>query len=150
MPYCVKYDRTRFPVQTRNADGKGLCRGCGELPKPPKTAWCSAACRERYHPSYVMSAVRARDKDVCAECRGDFSNSKRVWWGQTWNERMEASSRPIAEYDHIVPFSEGGLTVLENIRTLCTTCHAKRTADWYAERAKARKLAKAEPQLTLL
>jgi 5-methylcytosine-specific restriction endonuclease McrA len=32
------------------------------------------------------------------------------------------------EYDHIVPFSEGGLTVLENMRTLCRPCHKARTA----------------------
>lgn len=40
------------------------------------------------------------------------------------------------EMDHIIPYSEGGLTVLENVRTLCVVCHKKRTKKWHAERKK--------------
>ena len=38
------------------------------------------------------------------------------------------------EMDHIAPFSEGGLTILENVRTLCVVCHKKRTKKWHADR----------------
>ena len=43
---------------------------------------------------------------------------------------------PRAEFDHIVPHSEGGLFVLENIRLLCRACHLERTRQWRKERKK--------------
>lgn len=30
------------------------------------------------------------------------------------------------DIDHIVPLAEGGTSDMTNLRTLCTTCHAKR------------------------
>lgn len=45
-------------------------------------------------------------------------------------------SRDWWEMDHIIPFSEGGLTVIENVRTLCCVCHKKRTKKWHKERNK--------------
>jgi len=47
---------------------------------------------------------------------------------ETW--RKWYSEKISEEYDHIIPFCEGGLTILENMRTLCTPCHKKRTAEW--------------------
>lgn len=38
------------------------------------------------------------------------------------------------EMDHIKSYSEGGLTVLENVRTLCVLCHKKRTKKWHKDR----------------
>src|ERR1039458_3676787 len=40
--------------------------------------------------------------------------------------------------DHIIPFSEGGETVLKNMRTLCVPCHKKTTKDWHKNRKKDR------------
>lgn len=31
------------------------------------------------------------------------------------------------EFDHVVPFSAGGNTSLENLQALCRTCHNKKT-----------------------
>lgn len=47
---------------------------------------------------------------------------------------------PNAEFDHIIPHSEGGKFVLENIRLLCTACHKARTKAWHAERKLKRQL----------
>lgn len=33
--------------------------------------------------------------------------------------------------DHIIPHSEGGEFVLENLRTLCVPCHKERTKQWH-------------------
>jgi hypothetical protein len=38
------------------------------------------------------------------------------------------------QMDHIMPFSEGGLTVIENVQTLCVLCHKKKTKLWHKER----------------
>ena len=53
-------------------------------------------------------------------------------------EQIKAAGWPLGrntwwEMDHIIPFSEGGLTVIENVRTLCALCHKKRTQQWRAK-----------------
>lgn len=45
-------------------------------------------------------------------------------------------SAPSPEFDHILPHSEGGHFILENIRLLCRGCHLKRTREWHKARKK--------------
>lgn len=53
-----------------------------------------------------------------------------------------ALGRRLWEMDHTVPVIEGGGSCgLENLRTLCWTCHRKETAALAARRAEARKAA---------
>ena len=55
-------------------------------------------------------------------------------------KRRQDLSRRLWEMDHIQPVIEGGADCgLENLRTLCTACHAKETAALAARRAAARK-----------
>jgi len=63
---------------------------------------------------------RAAAKKRMAAMRADGwpSHACRDWW----------------EMDHVTPYSEGGLTVLENVRTLCIPCHKKRTKKWHKDR----------------
>jgi len=138
----VVYTRSRFPKQI----AKGMCKGCHEpITVKRRTSWCSDECKKRYDPYWVKRAVIARDKHICQMCGKDIAKTEREWRNgrpagtthfydadfQTW--RM---ARPKEEYDHIIPFSEGGKTVLENMRTLCHECHLKRTAEWRKSRAK--------------
>lgn len=58
-----------------------------------------------------------------------------------WNPRWKTF--PKGQIDHVIPFSEGGLTVLENLRTLCIDCHKDRTRKWH----KDRRLDKSQPEL---
>lgn len=93
-----------------------------------------------------MAAAKQRDKEVCSECGFDCGTASREWYaskpnlrtgdGATYQDYEHWLKRPPpkAEYDHIIPFSEGGLTILENIRTLCSPCHKKRTREWHADR----------------
>lgn len=129
--------KNRFPDFPRGSDGKKLkganggniCRGCKtvEVPKNRK-AWCSRACLERFHPWYVFRAAYQRDAGKCQMCSMVVS-----WPGMG----MRAGAR--ANFDHVVPFSEGGETIVENIRTLCEVCHKSRTSQWHKERAAKRK-----------
>lgn len=59
---------------------------------------------------------------------------------QAYKEEVKSFNRdaPLPEFDHILPHSEGGEFVLENIRLLCRSCHKERTREWH----RSRKLAK--------
>lgn len=142
-PFKIIYNQGRFPIRQRRADGTWGCRGCGEpIPKGRRT-WCSRECSERFNPQEVFIAVRKRDKDICVACGFDCDKEYRKWLTEKYRlrsvnyseyEAWKNNRPPIAEYDHIIPFSEGGLTVLENIRTLCSDCHKLRTKLWHREK----------------
>ena len=119
--------RDRFPP----IPGKGLCRGCGNAVPKGRRTWCSYDCEKKHHPQLVINAVWERDGHKCVMC-GEALTRQFYWNSETnkpWNK---------PEFDHVIPFCEGGKTVLENMRTLCHDCHTKRTAAWHAERAKKR------------
>ena len=91
----------------------------------------------------VIAAVKERDKEVCCMCGYDFKAAHRDYISRCYENNhhpksgyaMEKMKFPKKiEYDHIVPFSEGGLTVLENMRSLCSDCHKQRTKKWHKER----------------
>ncbi len=79
-----------------------------------------------------------RDKGICAQCGQDPSIGKfhrndepraNTWYrtGDLW------------QVDHIMPVVEGGGECgLSNLRTLCTECHRKETAELARRRAAAR------------
>lgn len=148
--YKIIYDKSRFPKRQRREDGTYGCRGCGsDIPKGRKS-WCSKKCYNTFEPSRVIHAVKLRDKGICQMCSFDIETALKAWqhryWersrqsGQdyaTWPEWKSANPKPPkANYDHIIPFSEGGMTILENMRTLCEPCHKERTKKWHKERKK--------------
>jgi 5-methylcytosine-specific restriction endonuclease McrA len=101
-------------------------------------------------PYWVKLAVIARDKHICQICGTDIRANYLAWrrtrpvagFGYTqeqWKAWWAGRETTREEHDHIVPFCEGGATVLENMRTLCNACHKTRTAEW----RKARKEKKA-------
>ena len=132
------YSRHRFPKQI----APGTCRGCHSvITAPRRKTWCSDACKKLYDPYWVKKAVIARDRHICQMCGTDIRAAYLAWrrarpdhsapgcdMRDTW--RAWRSGIPREEYDHIVPFCEGGATVLGNMRTLCSACHKKRTAEW--------------------
>ncbi len=134
MTFQIRY-RGRFPVQQKRADGTLGCRGCGELIPKGRQTWCSHSCYATYSPVMVISAVKERDKGVCQICGVDIFATLRERFGVRAHFRKGGR----AEYDHIVPMCEGGLTVLTNLRTLCRPCHLSETKKLTTRRALARK-----------
>lgn len=161
--------RARFPELRRGPDGKNLCRGCAGPVPPGRQTWCSNKCVQRYHPSFVRSAVEKRDKCICAICGVDADYMREAYlrmcrmtygrFGRDYSNPFSMRVHRIAkkagwpacysrdwwEADHVIPHSEGGKFVLENVRTLCVPCHKKRTREWHRERKASR-----EPQLSFL
>ncbi len=139
--FKIQYDRNRFPKRQRRDDGTFGCRGCGsDIPKKRQT-WCSSECIKRYHPLFVRREAKLRDGSRCKMCGLDCVKAKKKWAkqhpGMVFPEAFKKwmlRKPPKAELDHIIPFSEGGLTVLENMRTLCARCHKKRTLAWHEAR----------------
>lgn len=143
--FRIVYGPGRFPIQQKRADGSLGCRGCGsEIPKG-RTSWCSSKCWDTYEPSRVIAAAKQRDNEICCVCGHDYKAAYAEWYKQCFQSGIHHRSslarltRPKKiEYDHIVPFSEGGLTILENMRSLCDQCHKERTRRWHRDRVEAK------------
>lgn len=135
MSWTIQYDQNRFPVLQLGPDGKPMCRGCGKDIPEGRSAWCSNPCYRTYHPRMVKMAVFRRDKGVCRSCQFDcytalqvWKSSRRSWVGS--REEWWALKPRKWEMHHIKPFSEGGLTILSNLITLCSKCHRRETSGW--------------------
>ena len=141
--FKIVYGRGRFPIQQKRPDGTLGCRGCGgEIPKGRKS-WCSRECYDTFDPARVVAKAKQRDKEICCICGYNRKDAYAEYLKRCFDNKCHSNSAyarvrmqypaPI-EYDHIKPFSEGGLTVLENIRSLCSECHKRRTKHWHKER----------------
>jgi 5-methylcytosine-specific restriction endonuclease McrA len=66
----------------------------------------NGAPRREPIPRDVRLAVWRRDGGRCVECAGDFD----------------------LQYDHVIPFSMGGATTVENLQLLCAACNRDKGA----------------------
>lgn len=106
---------------------KTVCKWCGEkLKNKRQQSFCGTKCSERYNriliwqntvPKVPWCAI-VRDRFACTECgeSGLYKNEYGIY--------IPASVG--LEVHHIVPISKGGTDRLDNLETLCTTCHYKR------------------------
>lgn len=109
---------------------KGSCQWCGKpLPKL-RRRWCSEACSNEFQVRrgaawIIIAEIEKRDQRRCALCGRETHGG--------------------GEIDHIIPVIEGGgCCGLENLRTLCRTCHIAETAALARRRADRR-----DPQLKI-
>jgi 5-methylcytosine-specific restriction enzyme A len=121
----------------KGPEGRALCRWCSlEVPARRRTfcsEWCVSEWRLRSDPGYLREKTFERDRGVCALCATDTAAE----WLQLKRSRGSARARLLSKWglktlnrrslwdaDHIVPVAEGGGECdLQNIRTLCLTCH---------------------------
>lgn len=152
-------DHRRPPILFSDAE-RGRCRWCGETilhESGPKQGQVNR--RRRWHPQCVEAydasdprearrRVRRRDRTVCAHCRLDTNALRRRVRGRgrtrILREKGFVPRRSLWELDHIVPLVDGGTHDLDNLQTLCTPCHKKKTAAEARERAMHSRAADAE------
>ena len=128
----------------RGPNGLPLCRWCDlEILAKRRRTFCSDYCvdqwRLRTDPGYLRDRVFARDKGICSICSADtvriFAALKHAR-GKAREEGLRfygmksiTSRRTLWDADHIDPVAEGGGQCdLDNLRTLCVTCHREATA----------------------
>ena len=135
---------------------------------------CYREFASRCDPQTIRRQVGGRDKGVCAECGVDTDAHKKLMKATV--TRMQAfyglfdvhsfarrkgrrwlpcrcpactiEDQFAWEADHIVPVIEGGgLTGIDNFRTLCLACHKRASAELAARRAAARRPADRQMRL---
>lgn len=118
---------------------KGLCSlaTCGQPVGKGRSSWCSDACVQQYKVlafgTLCREAVYERDGGHCQICLAPvqlYTPKTHIRWRLHGQPIAHASQvdLPVAEIDHILPIVEGGEHRLENLRTLCRTCHLSQTA----------------------
>jgi 5-methylcytosine-specific restriction protein A len=140
---CGFIDPKALPV---NASGFRECRYCEGSVIPPKRTFCSANCVHEYRlrsdGSYLRTQVYLRDLGICQICNIDTKKTAGELLGLDPEDPLR--ERLLKQYnipktrkitsgrnggglwdaDHIVPVKEGGgVCGLDNLRTLCISCH---------------------------
>ena len=131
-------------------DGLTCCRWCGKGVLPPRRTMCSADCEHelnlRINGRYLRNCVYMRDKGICNLCNIDTKKTAKevlLLDGIQRNEFLKKYNISLKrkiwkcrhggglwDADHIIPVKDGGgCSSLENMRTLCITCHKKITAE---------------------
>lgn len=144
---------------------RGQCRWCGESVLHPSGAKAGAVDRRRrWHPECVDAynasdpsearrRIRRRDRGRCNVCRV-FTHALRRKMRKLGRGRAKAirelgfkPGQSFWELDHIIPLVDGGSHEDENLQTLCTPCHSKKTAVEARQRAVLRRGDAGEPLL---
>lgn len=129
-----------------NEDGFRACRYCKKSIKPPKRTFCSSDCVHEYRlrsdGSYLRSCVFDRDQGICSICNIDTKETaqllldsrsdtdakiqllKRYNINETRKITPNKNGGGLWDADHIIPVKDGGGECgMDNIRTLCISCH---------------------------
>jgi len=122
----------------------GGCGWCGAPLPPRRRTWCSDRCGEAFWENHWWSvarrAAKRRDKYRCRRCghvppkrptkarfgrESDFRAAMRAWRAGRATARLEVNHRSPARGAHR---SLSCLHHLENLETLCVSCHRIETA----------------------
>jgi hypothetical protein len=130
--------RVRWSLFKRD---KGICSCCGIDSEREQKRFGGYAPEPLNYYRYFRNGILDKERFERAKKIYDKWTAKRIAAFKNRQKRMTETGWPNRhrdwwEMDHIVPFSEGGLTVLENVRTLCVVCHKKRTKKWHKDRKK--------------
>ena len=130
-------------------EGLTCCRWCNKGVKPPRRTLCSKECEHelnlRINGRYLRNCIYIRDNGICNICNIDTKKTAKMALLLTGKEKEDflknhniSLKRKIWKCrhggglwdgDHIVTVKDGGgCSGLENMRTLCISCHKIITA----------------------
>ncbi len=133
-----------------DSNGNKLCRWCNKSVYPPRKTMCSQECvhelKLRISGRYIRDCVYKRDKGICSICNldtKDIAKKALLLFNEDRNNFLKENNISLKrkiwskkyggglwDADHIVPVKEGGgLCGLDNLRTLCISCHKKVTKE---------------------
>jgi 5-methylcytosine-specific restriction protein A len=134
----------KLPPPTIDSNGNPCCRWCNNIVVKPRRTLCSPLCAHeiklRCSNRYMRDCTYARDKGICSICNIDTKiiakqtlsliGSDRETFLQSYNISFKRKIWKVKhggglwDADHILPVKDGGgLCGLDNIRTLCISCH---------------------------
>ena len=119
--------RAYSTAQKMGTNGRKACLQCdGDIVDKQRSTFCKKDCSEAFYiksrPDHARLRVFERDNGICAKCGKD------VFEG-TGRKPRSRGTGDLWQADHIVPVIEGGgECTLDNLRTLCTSCHNAETA----------------------
>ena len=128
----------------KTEEGLTCCRWCQKGVKPPRRTLCSPECEHelklRTNGNYLRYCIYQRDRGVCAICTIDTKKTAKLALSLEGEERnlylkslnislkrkifVKKFGGSLWDGDHIIPVKDGGgCSSLENMRTLCISCH---------------------------
>lgn len=133
----------------KDENGKIKCRWCEKPVLPPRRTMCSAECAHeiklRCNGKYLRECVFKRDKGICSLCHVDTKQiAKTALSFNCLDDKLEYLKKMnispkrkiwkrkfgggLWDADHILMVKDGGGQCgLDNLRTLCISCHKSRT-----------------------
>jgi 5-methylcytosine-specific restriction enzyme A len=132
----------------RTEDNLPSCRWCSKSVHKPRRTICSKECQHelllRINNRYIRDCLYKRDNGICKMCNIDtkeiakeslklldenktnylkshnISLKRKIW--------IRKHGGGLWDADHIIPVKDGGgMCGLDNLRTLCISCHKKIT-----------------------
>lgn len=110
----AEFDKNNYPERIPSVLEEASCRVFGHIcpvffAAEPLTETRNQRKRSRTIPRDVMLKVVRRDGQICQDCNKPVADNE-------------------VEFDHIIPFSKGGRSTVENLRLVHKNCNRKKRA----------------------
>lgn len=125
-----KFDPFYVQQAVRERSGE-KCEKCG--------VDCSRKAQSIYRQSQEQAPCYLRDCNLSYPYDSGAYHNHPLWLAYHKRHLEWKRNMPRPEYDHIIPHSEGGKFIFENIQLLCHKCHAAKTAQWRREHARPKR-----------
>ena len=132
----------------KTEEGLPCCRWCNKSVHKPRRTICSKECQHelllRINNRYIRDCLYKRDNGICKMCNIDtkdiakealkLSDENKTNYLKYHNISLKRKiwirkhGGGLWDADHIIPVKDGGgMCGLDNLRTLCISCHKKIT-----------------------
>ena len=134
---CGWYERRRSKVLREMKPQDQMCSSCKLLEQRKAGFGPWLRTEEKLSPPIIQSPVRAIEVEVQQKSYKKRrrlpktpipQNLRWIIWERDNFTCQECGTRKLLSIDHIVPESQGGLMIFENLQTLCIRCNSSKGA----------------------